>query len=159
MEILFWLMGSFENYALGHVLSILPIVMMGWGILLTTRSTLDALSLGEDMAITLGHPPYKNYRSIILGTTLVIGPIVALVGVIGFIGLVVPHLLRPWTDHRPSQLLWPAALGGGALALAADIIVRSLSTGIEIKVGVVTALIGAPFFLSLLTQKNFLTRT
>lgn len=153
LEILFWLMGSFENYTLGHVLPILPLVFLGGALLWATRPTLDDLALGEDMAIALGHSPRKSYRSIILGTALVIGPVVSLVGTVGFVGLVVPHLMRPWTDHRPSQLFWPSALGGGALTLVADIIVRSLSTGIDIKIGVVTALIGAPFFLSLLTRK------
>jgi len=79
-----------------------------------------------------------------------VGAAVSVSGMIGFIGLVVPHLLRPWVGHEPGRLLVPSALGGASLALLADVLVRIIPTPVELKIGVLTALIGAPFFLSLL---------
>jgi iron complex transport system permease protein len=89
---------------------------------------------------------------LILGTALAVGAAVAVSGAIAFVGLVVPHLLRPLVGHQPSRLLLPSALGGACLVLAADIAVRAFAHGPELKLGVLTALVGAPFFLFLVVR-------
>ena len=88
----------------------------------------------------------------ILGAAMAVGGAVSVTGVIGFVGLVVPHLLRPLVGYRPSALLSLSALGGAALTLASDIALRLLPSQFELKLGVVTALIGAPFFLGLVLK-------
>ncbi|NKB98409.1 MAG: iron chelate uptake ABC transporter family permease subunit [Pseudomonadales bacterium] len=149
-EIVFWLMGSFADRSLQHVsICIVPIVL-GWILLTRSGKGLNALSLGEDTAVSMGINLPQLRLAVILGTALCVGAAVSVSGMIGFIGLVVPHLLRPWVGYEPGRLLLPSALGGATLALLADIAVRTIPTPIELKIGVLTALIGAPFFLSLL---------
>lgn len=150
VEIVFWLMGSFADRSLEQVWLAAPFMVLGWGVLAATAPALDALSLGEEAAISLGVAASRLRWQIIAGTALAVGASVAVVGAIGFVGLMVPHLLRPLAAHRPSQLLPLAALGGAALLLAADNAVRLLSPGTELQIGIVTALMGAPFFLMLL---------
>ena len=106
------------------------------------------------MAIVLGASPKKMYSILILGMALSIGPLVSLVGVVGFIGLLVPHMIRPFVNHKPSDLLLPSALGGGIMALTADILVRLASNHMDLKVGVLTSLMGTPFFLYLLLKQS-----
>jgi len=150
LEIVFWLMGSLADRSFEHVTLALPFVILGWGLLLTTVRALDALSLGEDTARSLGFELSRVRLSVVVGTGLAVGASVAIAGSIGFVGLVVPHLLRPLVRHRPSMLPVVSALGGACMLLAADIAVRLFDTDVELKVGVVTALLGAPFFLHLL---------
>ena len=95
---------------------------------------------------------------IIVGTALCVGASVAVTGTIGFIGLVVPHLFRSAVGYKPSRLMLPSALGGAALLLAADIALRLLSGRVELMLGVVTALMGAPFFLYLVLRERWRTR-
>lgn len=149
-EIVFWLMGSFADRSMEHVWLCLGPVLIGWWLLLRSGRGLNALSLGEETTITLGIDMAKLRLRVILGTALCVGAAVSVSGMIGFIGLVVPHLLRPWVGHEPGRLLAPSAIGGASLALLADVLVRTVPTPIELKIGVLTALIGAPFFLSLL---------
>ena len=149
-EIVFWLMGSFADRSMDHVwLSVGP-VLIGWLLLLRSSKGLTALSLGEETTISLGIDVARLRLQVILGTAFCVGAAVSVSGMIGFIGLVVPHLLRPWVGHEPGRLLVPSALGGASLALLADVLVRIIPTQVELKIGVLTALIGAPFFLSLL---------
>ena len=150
VEIIFWLMGSLADRSLHHVLLVLPLMLGGWGLLLRTAQALDGLTLGEDTARSLGVRLGRLQLQLVVGTALAVGSAVAVTGTIGFVGLVVPHLLRPLVGYRPSRLLLTSALGGAALILAADIAVRLLAVGPELKLGVVTALLGAPFFLALL---------
>ncbi len=152
LEIVFWLLGSLADRSLDHVGLALPFILAGAAVLLTSRRALDALSLGEDTAASLGFRLATVRWQVIGGTALAVGAAVAVSGAIGFVGLVVPHLLRPWVGQRPGALLGASALGGAALLLAADIAVRLLPTELELKLGVVTALIGGPFFLHLLWQ-------
>ncbi len=154
VEALFWLLGSLSHHTYGQILLIMPFTLAGWGILWHYRKALDAFSFGEEVAYTLGFESRTVYKSIILGLALCIGPLVALVGVIGFIGLVVPHMMRSWVGYKPSALLIPSALGGACLVLMADLVVRLLPTGMEMKVGVITSLIGAPFFMYVLLQAH-----
>lgn len=146
-EIFFWLLGSLSNRSLEHVWLTLPFFVLGAGLLLGTAPALDALALGEDTAASLGIELERVRMRIIAGTALAVGSAVAVTGVVGFVGLVVPHLLRPWVGHRPGALLGVSAVGGAALMLAADLGTRVPLAGGELKLGVVTALIGAPFFL------------
>ncbi len=150
LEIVFWLLGSLADRGMDQVWLAAPFIVIGSLLLLSCGRALDALSLGEDAARSLGFSLTRLRLQVIGGTALAVGAAVAVTGSIGFVGLVVPHLLRPLVRHRPSALLGLSALGGAALLLAADIVVRLIHTQVELKLGVVTALIGGPFFLYLL---------
>ena len=149
-EIMFWLMGSVTDRSMDHVAFAAPFIIIGWVVLVLSARALDALSLGEESAASLGVNLTVTRNLVIGGTAISVGAATSVSGGIGFIGLVVPHLLRPLVGHSPSRLLLASALGGAALLLAADILVRVLPTGMELKLGVVTALVGAPFFLWLI---------
>jgi iron complex transport system permease protein len=149
-EIMFWLMGSVTDRSMDHVVLAAPLMIAGWLMLAIVARSLDALSLGEEAAASLGVDIPRARALVIGGTAISVGAATAISGGIGFIGLVVPHLLRSQVGHSPSKLLLASALGGAALLMAADILVRLLPTGLELKLGVVTALIGAPFFLWLI---------
>lgn len=154
LEIFFWLMGSLADRSFTHVWLILPPTLLGWWLMLKGRRDLDVLSLGEDTAQSLGVNLQKLNQKIILGVALTVGSAVSVSGGIGFVGLVVPHLLRPYVGYQPGRLLISSALGGAILLLAADIIVRLLPTQQELKIGVLTALLGAPFFLHLILKSR-----
>ncbi len=149
-EIMFWLMGSVTDRSMDHVAFAAPFIIIGWVVLALSARALDALSLGEESAASLGVNLIVSRNLVVGGTAISVGAATSVSGGIGFIGLVVPHLLRPLVGHSPSRLLLASALGGAALLLAADILVRVLPTGMELKLGVVTALVGAPFFLWLI---------
>lgn len=150
LEIVFWMMGSLADRSLEHVRLVAPIMLLGWLLLLGAGRGLDALTLGEETAVSLGIGLGRLRLLLVLGTALAVGSAVAVAGAIGFVGLVVPHLLRPLVGQQPARLLPASALGGAVLLLAADLAVRLLPTGPELKLGVVTTLVGAPFFLLLL---------
>jgi iron complex transport system permease protein len=149
-EIVFWLMGSFADRSLAYVYLVVPLMLLGWGLLIASGPALDGLTLGEDTAKSLGFDLGRLRLQLVGGAALSVGSAVAVTGAIGFVGLVVPHLLRPLVAHRPGRLLLVSGLGGAALTLAADIMVRVLPIRPELKLGVVTALIGAPFLFSLI---------
>lgn len=152
LELVFWLMGSLADRSLVHVALALPFMVVGWVLVLATGPALDALTLGEDAAESLGFPLRRVRLLVIGGTAAAVGASVAVAGAIGFVGLVVPHLVRPLVGHRPGRLLAASGLAGAALTLGADIAVRLVPTRPELQLGVVTALIGAPFFLVLLAR-------
>jgi iron complex transport system permease protein len=152
LEILFWMLGSLADRSLGHVWLVAPLMLPGWAMVVAAARGLDALTLGSETAASLGFDPRRTQWLVIGGTALAVGGSVAVTGVIGFVGLVVPHLLRPWVGYHPSRLLVPSFLGGAVLTLAADIAIRLMPPGPELKLGVVTALLGAPFFLHLIMQ-------
>ncbi|MDZ4761117.1 MAG: iron ABC transporter permease [Alphaproteobacteria bacterium] len=151
-EIIFWLMGSVTDRSLDHLALSGPFMLVGWSLLAFSGRSLDALSLGEDTAASLGVDLRRTRTMIVFGVATCVGAGAAVTGGIGFIGLIAPHLLRGLVGHSPSRLLLASALGGAALLAAADIVVRVLATGPELKLGVVTALIGAPFFLYLILR-------
>ena len=153
-EIFFWLLGALADRSFEHVKLIVFPLVIGIGLLLTTGRALDALTLGEDVASSLGFNLQRIKWTIVIGISLAVGVAVSISGIIGFVGLVVPHLLRPIADFRPGILLPLSMLGGINLTLAADILVRVISQGPELKLGVVTALIGAPFFLYLVIKSR-----
>jgi iron complex transport system permease protein len=149
-EIVFWLMGSVTDRSMDHVMLAAPLMALGALMLMLAARPLDALSLGEETAASLGASLMRTRALVIGGASIGVGAGTAVCGGIGFIGLVVPHLLRPLVGHTPGRLLAASALGGAALLTAADILIRILPTGVELKLGVVTSLIGAPFFLWLI---------
>lgn len=150
MEIVYWMMGSLSDRSMTHVWIGAPFMLAGGILLLMTGRSLDALTLGEDAAQSMGISLRRLRLMIILGTAAAIGASVAVAGAIGFVGLVIPHLLRPLTGGQPSRLLPAAMLGGAAMLLASDIAVRLIAPDQDLKLGVLTALVGAPFFLHLL---------
>lgn len=149
-EVLDWLMGALTDRGMDDVRLALPFIALGMVALAATAPALDALSLGEDAARSLGVRLGRLQALVVLGTGLGVGASVAATGVVGFVGLIVPHLLRPWCGARPSALLLPSALGGAVLVLVADSLCRLAPGAGEVRLGVAMALIGAPFFLWLL---------
>lgn len=145
-EIVYWLLGSLADRSMAHVWLAGPFIVAGIALLALTGRALDALTLGEDAAASMGVDIRRTRTLAVLGTALAVGAGVAVAGSIGFIGLVVPHLLRPITGGLPSRLLPASALGGAALLLAADLAVRLIAPDRDLKLGVLTALVGAPFF-------------
>lgn len=151
-EIVFWLLGSLKDRSMDHFRLAAPFMAVGTLLLLSSGAALDALTLGEDTARTLGFNLGRVRFFLVAGTALTVGAGVAVTGAIGFIGLVVPHLLRPFVGYQPRRLLPASLLGGMALLLAADIGVRLIPTQGELKLGVLTSLVGAPFFLALVLK-------
>jgi ABC-type Fe3+-siderophore transport system, permease component len=151
-EIVFWMMGSLADRSMEHVWLALPFVVLGGLLLATLSRPLDAMTLGEDAAEALGMRLSRVRRQLIIGTALVVGASTAVAGTIGFVGLVVPHLLRPLVGAMPGRLLGASALGGAAMVLLADILVRVILPEADLKLGVLTAFIGAPLFLHLIYQ-------
>ena len=149
-EIVFWMMGSVADRSMDEVWLAAPVTLVGWVLLLTLGRGLDALTLGEDAAEAMGVSLGRLRLMLLAGVAASVGAATAVAGAIGFVGLVVPHLLRPLVGARPSTLLWTSALGGAAMVLAADLAVRLILPERDLKLGVVMALIGAPLFLHLI---------
>ena len=154
LEMLFWMFGSLADRSMVHVYLATPLMAAGWFCVAKAGQGLDALALGEDTAMSLGFPPKRTQSFVIIGTALSVGAAVAVTGVIGFVGLVVPHLLRPLVGHFPSRLLLPSFLVGALLTVLADLAVRLMPPGPELKLGVITALVGAPVFLHLVLKSG-----
>ncbi len=152
-EVAFWLMGGLEDRSLMHLAIAAPPILAGIALLLRLGRGLDALSLGEATAASLGEPVAETLRWAAVGVTLAVGAGAAVAGGIGFVGLVVPHLLRPWLGQRPSAMLGASALAGAGLLLAADLLARTaplaLPLNAEPRLGVLTALLGAPVLIRL----------
>jgi iron complex transport system permease protein len=149
-ELVFWMMGSLADRSMLHVWLALPLMVLGWAMLLPLARPLEALTLGEDAAASLGVNLDRLRWQVVLGTACVVGAATAGAGAIGFVGLVGPHVLRPLGGSRPGPLLIASALGGAAMLLAADIAVRVVVPDRDLKLGVLTALVGAPVFLHLI---------
>lgn len=149
-QILFWLMGGLENRSWEHVWMGVPVIVLGCALLLPLGRGLNLLSLGEQSAQSLGVDVRRLRRKLIVLATVLTALATATGGIIGFVGLVVPHVLRlAWgPDHR--RLLPAAMLGGGAFLLACDLVTRLFPIGL--RLGVVTAVVGGPFFLWLLRR-------
>ena len=149
-DIMFWTMGSLADRSWGHVLTAAPLMLAGWLALARTGRDLDALSLGEEAAASMGVNLPRLRLAVVLGSAAAVGAATAVAGAIGFVGLVVPHLLRGAVGAMPSRLLPAAGLGGAALVLAADVAVRLILPERDLKLGVMMALVGAPVFLHLI---------
>jgi len=154
LEIAFWLMGSLEDRSFRHVMLALPFMLPAAVLLLSQGRALRALTLGEEAAVSLGIAVSRARLIIIGGVAIGVGAGVAVAGAIGFIGLIAPHLMRPLTGFDPQRLLVPSALCGALLLLSADVMTRLIPATTDIKVGVLTALIGVPFFLVLIARSR-----
>lgn len=152
VEIVYWLMGSLSDRSMTHVWLAAPPIVIGLAMLARLGRDLDALTLGEEVAANLGTSLARLRLLIVAGTALAVGAATAVSGTIGFVGLIVPHILRPLVGHVPSRLLPASALGGAALVLAADLALRLASPAGGIRLGVLTALIGTPFFVWLVVS-------
>jgi iron complex transport system permease protein len=152
VEMVFWLMGSLADRSLPQLWLSAPPILCGWALLLTLARALDALTLGEDAASSLGIDPRRTRLAVVAGTALSVGAATAVTGVIGFVGLIVPHMLRPLAQHRPGLLLPASLFGGAALLLVADVALRIVQPWVELRIGVLTALIGAPLFVWLVLK-------
>lgn len=157
-EMVHWLLGSLANRSLADFQFSIPFMFTGWLLILNSGRFLNALSLGEDTAQSLGFNLAQQRTALVLGLACAVGAAVSVSGSIGFVGLLVPHLLRPLVAYEPSRLLPVSALGGAMLVLAADIAVQLISPDQELKLGVITALIGGPFFFYLIIKtRNSMT--
>ena len=150
LEIVFWMLGSLADRSLEHFFLVSPLAILGWVLIIGSGRGLNALSLGEETAQSLGIKIYILKIRIILGTALSVGSVVSITGGISFVGLVVPHLIRPLVGHEPQKTLFPSALGGAVLVLLADIFIRLAPTSTELQIGVITSIVGVPFFLYLI---------
>jgi len=151
-EIINWLMGALTDRLMEDVLTALPCMAIGVLLLLTAGRALDALTLGENGAKSLGVDLFRLQWLIVLGVGLSVGASVAVSGVVGFVGLIVPHLIRSFCGEQPSRILVPSALGGAVLTLTADSLVRLIPGPGEMRLGIAMAVLGAPFFLLLLLR-------
>jgi iron complex transport system permease protein len=153
-EIVFWLLGSVANRSVNELYIALPFMVAGWLLMLYCGRFLNALTLGEETAASMGFDVARMRLLLVIGVTASVGAAVSVAGNIGFVGLVVPHLLRPFVAFEPRRLL-PASMAAGAiLLLVADIAVQLLSETREMKLGVITSLVGAPFFLFLILKSR-----
>ena len=142
-----WTLGSVANRGWPDIAFALPGWTLGALLILVAGSGLRALSLGDETALTLGADPRRLRLLVILGTALLAGSSIAIAGTIGFVGIVAPHIVRPWVGHDPKRLLVPAALLAGAILMTADLLIRTAPIDRELRLGVVAALIGAPVFI------------
>lgn len=150
-EIVFWMMGSLADRSMREVALGVPAIVLGLLLLWQSRRGLQALALGEETAHTMGIRLPQLRLLVLAGTACSVGAAVSVAGSIGFVGLVAPHVMRPFVKADPAALLPVSAWAGAILLLLADIGVRlAYNDGQELKLGVLTALIGAPFFLSLI---------
>lgn len=150
--IVMWLNGALTDRGWPEVLLAAPLVAVGIVALRAAGPALDALTLGDGVARSLGVDPRRLLWLLVAGVGLTVGAVTAVAGIIGFVGLIVPHLVRPLTDRRPSQLILPSALAGALLVLVADSAVRAAPLMTELRLGIALSLLGAPFFLGLLLR-------
>ncbi|AMN48412.1 iron complex transport system permease protein [Steroidobacter denitrificans] len=151
-EIVNWLMGTLTDRSWDDVRITVPVMGLGIAVLLTTGRSLDALTLGEAAARSMGINEYMLQWKVVIGVGLCVGGSVAAAGIVGFVGLMVPHIVRPIVGARPSAVILPSALGGALLLLIADSLVRISPTVTELRLGIVMSMLGAPFFLAMLLR-------
>lgn len=153
-EIVFWMLGSLTDVSFDHVLlSVVPVIT-GALLLIRCYDDLNLLSLGEETAATAGVNIKKLKNKIVIGSSLIVGGVTAVVGVIGFVGLITPHIVRPFVNNEPGKTLLLSCPIGALIVLMSDIVIRTLPTSGEMKLGVLTALIGTPFFLYLIFRQK-----
>jgi len=151
-EIMTWLLGSLADRSWDHVALAGPFILMGCALLALTGRSLNALSLGEAQAASLGVDIPRLHLIALIGSAIAVGAATSVTGAVGFIGLIAPHLIRPFVGYEPRRILLPSALAGALLLLAADVATRLIRFGPEMKLGVFTSLIGIPFFFWLVVR-------
>jgi iron complex transport system permease protein len=149
-ETVFWMMGSLADRSMVHVWLAAPFILVGAVMLMSLGRGLDALTLGEDAAAAMGIRLPQLRLVLVLGVAAIVGAATAVAGAIGFVGLVVPHILRRVVGAEPGKLLFASTLGGAAMLLASDIAVRMILPERDLKLGVLTAIVGAPLFLHMI---------
>lgn len=149
-----WMLGSVANRSFDEIRLAAPFILAGGLILFVTRRGLSALTLGEEAASGIGLDLQRQRIATVVGAGLATGGAVALAGAIGFVGIVAPHIIRPFVGHDPARSLIPSALLSGLILVVADIFVRLIPTSSELKLGVVAALIGAPAFVWIAMQRR-----
>lgn len=149
-----WMLGSVSNRSFREITFAAPFMAIGLTILFVTRRGLSALTLGEEAASGIGLNLKRQRIWVVLGAGLATGASVALAGAIGFVGIVAPHVIRPFVGHDPARSIVPSALLAGLFLVLADIGVRILPTQSELKLGVVAAIIGAPAFVWIAMQRR-----
>ena len=149
-----WMMGGLGVVGFGEVIWVAPLTVFGVVVLFGYRRELDLLLAGDELASSRGLQ-LNRFRCIALGaTSVVIGGIVAVTGPIGFVGLIVPHMLRRWVGQEHLYLIPACALGGGAFLAICDLAARTAMAPAELPVGIITALLGGPFFVWLLLRRR-----
>ena len=153
-----WMLGSVTNRSLDDLIFVAPFWIAGLALAILTAPGLRALALGEDTAQTLGVDLARIRTGAISAAALLTGGAVALSGVIGFVGIVAPHLVRPFVRHDPADLIWPSALLGGALIALADLVLRLVPLDQELRLGVMVSMIGAPVFILIAARSRGMGR-
>ena len=153
-DMLNWMLGSVANRSFEDLALAAPFLAAGLVLLFAARRGLSALTLGEEAAAGAGLDPLRARLLVIAGAGLATGAAVSVAGAIGFVGIVAPHLVRPFVDHDPARTLAPAALLAGVILVAADVGVRLVPTAAELKLGVAAALIGAPVFVWIAAKRR-----
>ena len=141
-----WTLGSVEGRSMQHVALAATLLAIGAALIFAAARGLQALTLGEESAAAVGANLSSTRALVVLGAAACTGGATAVAGIIGFVGIAAPHLVRALAGHDPARLLLPSAFAGGALLVCADIVVRLLPTDTELKLGVAAALIGGPVF-------------
>lgn len=149
-----WTLGSVANRSFDDIIFALPFMAVGAALLLISRRGLSALALGEETARAVGVNLSSQRWLVVMGAGLATGAAVSIAGAIGFVGLVTPHLVRPWVAYDPARCLMPAALLAGVLLVLGDILVRWAPTNNELNLGVVAALFGAPLFVWIVATRG-----
>jgi iron complex transport system permease protein len=126
----------------------------GGAIIFWKRHFLQALTLGDEVAQTLGHDPVTNTRWVLIACAVLVGVSVAVAGAVSFVGLIIPHLLRRFVGSEPRRLLLPSMIGGALLVAISDVVIRTVPYAYDFKLGVITALIGAPFFVWIVLRER-----
>ena len=151
--VIHWLLGNLAPVPVGSLALFAVLAAVGFGLILRSARELNLLALGEEAALQLGVDAERLKRRVFLAAALLTGTVVAFTGPIGFVGLIVPHVLRGVVG-QDNRLLVPTALvGGGAFLLAADTLARNIVAPAELSVGVITAFCGAPFFVWVLRTR------
>ncbi len=146
-DMIMWMLGSLENRTVTDLLLAVPFIIIGWLMMINIGQGLNALSVGEDTAQTMGIDIKSLKLRVVVGSAISVGAAVAVCGSIGFVGLVVPHMVRALITNEPGRILIPSALLGGLLLTLADVVTRMPILSTDLRLGVVTSLIGAPAFL------------
>ncbi|MGD1955592.1 MAG: FecCD family ABC transporter permease [Sphingomonadales bacterium] len=153
-DLINWMLGSVANRSFVDLAFVAPFLLAGFAILFTTKRGLTALTLGEEAASGIGLDIKRQRILVVLGAGLLSGAAVAVAGAIGFVGIIAPHVVRPFVDYDPARTLLPSALLAGVILVIADVAVRLAPTSNELKLGVVAALIGAPAFVWIAMQRR-----
>lgn len=151
-QIVTWLMGALTDRSWDDARITLPVAAVGAALIAFSARSLDALTLGEEAARSMGVDQRRLQWLVVLGVGMCVGASVAAAGIISFVGLMVPHMVRPLVGGKPSAILLPSALGGALLVLVADSLVRLAPTTSELRLGIAMSMLGGPFFLIMLTR-------